>query len=172
MISDIRKMAGVQGAIYFSSKSFERNPNGWSDSLQQHYYRYPAIVPAMPWIDTGTIAQPVVHVHVGAGDGIGSTLAIENGDTARKIKSFIIYAFDKEDSARNTSLGSNIRRIIPAVTHKVDYLVMQADLNKQFAVSCIDFVNHESAPVFLAPIIPAVAKQEETSAPPSATTKK
>jgi uncharacterized lipoprotein YddW (UPF0748 family) len=51
-INHLRKNPNVQGSVYFSSKSFERNPNGWNDSLQNNYYAKPAIVPPMPWVDT------------------------------------------------------------------------------------------------------------------------
>ncbi|MDQ3681975.1 MAG: hypothetical protein M3352_02740 [Bacteroidota bacterium] len=35
----LRKYPTIQGSIYFSSKTFYRNPNGWNDSLQNNYYR-------------------------------------------------------------------------------------------------------------------------------------
>ncbi len=50
-IKKLREYPQVQGSIYFSSKTFNRNPNGWNDSLQNNYYKYPAIIPPMPWID-------------------------------------------------------------------------------------------------------------------------
>lgn len=46
----LRKYPNVQGSIYFSSRSFDRNPNGWNDSLQNNYYKYPASIPAMNWL--------------------------------------------------------------------------------------------------------------------------
>ncbi len=46
----LRKYPNVQGSIYFSSKSFNNNPNGWSDSLKNNYYRLPAKVPEMNWL--------------------------------------------------------------------------------------------------------------------------
>lgn len=49
-IKILRKTPGIQGSIYFSSKSFDRNPNGWNDSLRNNYYRRPASVPDMPWL--------------------------------------------------------------------------------------------------------------------------
>ncbi len=55
MIQSLRSTPNIQGAIYFSSKSFEKNPNGWSDSLRNNYYKNPALVPPMNWVDsTGT----------------------------------------------------------------------------------------------------------------------
>jgi hypothetical protein len=32
-------MPNVHGQIYFSSTTFDRNPNGWNDSLRNNYYR-------------------------------------------------------------------------------------------------------------------------------------
>ena len=49
-IDSLRTRANVQGAIFFSSKSFDRNPNGWNDSLQQNQFREPALMPEMEWL--------------------------------------------------------------------------------------------------------------------------
>jgi uncharacterized lipoprotein YddW (UPF0748 family) len=49
-IEDLRNTPNVQGAIYFSSTTFDRNPNGWSDSLRNNYYRQPALIPPMDWL--------------------------------------------------------------------------------------------------------------------------
>ncbi|MGZ5246231.1 MAG: glycoside hydrolase family 10 protein [Flavitalea sp.] len=50
-INMMRSYPEIQGAIYFSSKSFVNNPNGWCDSLQNNYYKIPAMVPPMPWLN-------------------------------------------------------------------------------------------------------------------------
>jgi uncharacterized lipoprotein YddW (UPF0748 family) len=49
-IKILRKYPNVQGSIYFSSNSFNNNPNGWNDSLQNNYYRSPALIPNMEWL--------------------------------------------------------------------------------------------------------------------------
>ena len=46
-IEAIRNTPNVQGMIFFSSKSFDKNPNGWSDSLRLNYFAEPAPTPAM-----------------------------------------------------------------------------------------------------------------------------
>lgn len=46
----LRRNKNVQGSIFYSSKSFERNPNGWNDSLRRNYYRVPVPTPVMPWL--------------------------------------------------------------------------------------------------------------------------
>jgi hypothetical protein len=49
-IDSLRSKKNVQGAIFFSSTSFDKNPNGWNDSLQNNYYRTPALIPLMEWL--------------------------------------------------------------------------------------------------------------------------
>lgn len=49
-INLVRAYPTVQGSAYFSSKTFYGNPNGWNDSLQNNYYRTPALIPPMPWL--------------------------------------------------------------------------------------------------------------------------
>ncbi len=50
MIQAVRNTPNMHGVIYFSSKSFEKNPNGWNDSLKNNYYRDPATIPSMEWM--------------------------------------------------------------------------------------------------------------------------
>ncbi|MFT3682156.1 MAG: family 10 glycosylhydrolase [Ferruginibacter sp.] len=46
-VETIRNTPNIQGMIFFSSKSFEKNPNGWSDVLRQNYFKEPAVVPGI-----------------------------------------------------------------------------------------------------------------------------
>lgn len=46
----MRNTPNMKGMIYFSSKTFERNPNGWSDSLRLNYFKVPVKVPEMNWL--------------------------------------------------------------------------------------------------------------------------
>jgi uncharacterized lipoprotein YddW (UPF0748 family) len=49
-IERIRQTSNIHGMIFFSSKSFEKNPNGWNDVLRLKYFREPAIIPEMKWL--------------------------------------------------------------------------------------------------------------------------
>jgi len=44
-INKIRSATNIQGMSFFSSKTFEINPNGWSDSLRLNYFKNPAPLP-------------------------------------------------------------------------------------------------------------------------------
>jgi len=49
-IEAMRSFPNIQGQVYFSSKSFVNNPNGWSDSLRNVYYKEAALIPPMEWL--------------------------------------------------------------------------------------------------------------------------
>ncbi len=51
-IEALRNTPNIQGMIFFSSKSFNNNPNGWSDSLRLEYFKEPAKTPEMNWINS------------------------------------------------------------------------------------------------------------------------
>lgn len=50
MIEALRNTPNIQGMIFFSSKTFEKNPNNWSDSLRLNYFKEPAKTPEMEWL--------------------------------------------------------------------------------------------------------------------------
>ncbi len=46
-IAKLRNTPNINGMIFFSSKTFERNPNGWNDSLRLQFFKEPASLPTM-----------------------------------------------------------------------------------------------------------------------------
>jgi Glycosyl hydrolase-like 10 len=145
MITAMRNTPNINGAIYFSSKTFERNPNGWNDSLRENYYKYPAVIPAMSWVDTSVIAPPGLSFSSVAAKGNAAVINIENKETTKKIKAFIIYRFSIDDTIISSGSAKNIIKIIPATANAVQYTISsQENGNGVIAASCIDFENNES----------------------------
>lgn len=48
----VRETPNIHGSIFYSSKTFDKNPHGWNDSLRNNYYREPAPIPVMEWLDS------------------------------------------------------------------------------------------------------------------------
>jgi len=46
-ITQLREKANINGMMFYSSKIFEKNPNGWNDSLRLNYFKEPAPLPVM-----------------------------------------------------------------------------------------------------------------------------
>ena len=59
-IKNLREYFTTDGSAFFSAGIFKNNPNGWNDSLQYNYYRLPAIIPPMAWIDSSLPEKPVI----------------------------------------------------------------------------------------------------------------
>ena len=88
-----RSFPGIQGAVYFSSRSFEPNPNGWCDSLQNSYYHYPALIPPMPWIDSAKPHSPQFHVEYNRKEST-ATAWFAAGDQRDSLRGFAVYRSD------------------------------------------------------------------------------
>jgi hypothetical protein len=91
-IKKLRAYPTTQGSIYFSSKTFDKNPNGWNDSLRNNYYAYPALPPPMPWIDNIAPEKPIVEK---LNDGI--IKIAYNGK--EKIKGYTVFVVDESKAA-------------------------------------------------------------------------
>lgn len=102
-IKSLRNYSTVQGSIYFSSKSFNRNPNGWNDSLRNNYYRYPALIPPMVWIPKITPAIPKISA-ITVNDSVVISVARPVG--VQDLKGYVIYA--DISASVNTANAKNI----------------------------------------------------------------
>jgi uncharacterized lipoprotein YddW (UPF0748 family)/predicted transcriptional regulator len=89
----LRSYPSLQGAVFFSSKSFENNPNGWCDSLQHTYYNYPALIPPMPWIDSTKPHPAQFHIEYNQKD-FSATAFLAKGDPQDTLRGFAIYQSD------------------------------------------------------------------------------
>jgi uncharacterized lipoprotein YddW (UPF0748 family) len=98
-----------QGCVFFSAANFMDNPLGWCDSLRENYYRYPALVPPMPWIDTTQPPAPQVEALV-EGDSVHVTLSASD---SLPLRLFVVYRYLTGDA--DTALDPvHIYKILPA----------------------------------------------------------
>ena len=88
----LRRNPNVQGSIYFSSVSFNKNPNGWNDSLQNNYYRYPALLPPMRWIDNEKPWPPIVEKTITQDSLIQLTVKPDPRNRV-EIKYYVVYQY-------------------------------------------------------------------------------
>ena len=106
----IREYPGaVHGSVYFSSKTFVRNPNGWNDTLQRNYYKFPALIPPMPWIDS---IQPPAPVAIKIQNGIWQF----STPNESRVKYFVIYC--NADDPGSIHSAESIIKILPAENGK------------------------------------------------------
>ncbi len=140
-INLLRTYPSLQGSAFYSSKSFLRNPNGWNDSLRTNYYRYPAIVPPMPWIDSIMPAVPSVSTR---GDGSWALASTP----ASLIRYYLLYELAANGTARAEPAA--IRAIVPNVNGAAIVTRQQSMLCARGCfVTAISKNNKESDPLIL-----------------------
>ncbi|MEO8112117.1 MAG: family 10 glycosylhydrolase, partial [Ginsengibacter sp.] len=118
-IRRLREYPQIQGSIFFSSATFKSNPNGWSDSLRNNYYAYPAIVPPMPWIDSVKPSRPILLFDSAKVEIYDQTINLYLRDSSliKNLNRYVIYNFldtseiDKSDVQNITEIvvsGNNL----------------------------------------------------------------
>jgi uncharacterized lipoprotein YddW (UPF0748 family) len=136
-ITNLRQYETVQGSAYFSSKSFNRNPNGWSDSLRNNYYKHPALVPPMYWIDSVPPPKPEV------GKIADSRKYMVDYTGKEPIKGFVLYSVEQGKQA--TFSNAVIVNIFSAQKLlELDLSTLNIANNVQLFVSAIDKSNNVS----------------------------
>ena len=136
-IKALRENKNVHGSVFFSSKTFESNPNGWNDSLQNNYYQYPAIVPPMLWIDSIAPIAPLI-------ENIDSNLVRIYYRGAEKIKQFALYKLQPgiQEIRENATL---FELITADKTIDIDLSEVELNENEKLYVSVVDRNNNVSS---------------------------
>lgn len=147
MIQMLRKYPQIQGAVYYSSKVFKTNPNGWNDSLRNNYYKYPAIIPPMPWLAETMPPAPIVKTTSDRKNGMLTTTFLVLKD--QDIRHIAIYRYPKNSSANS---GQPVYQLIPYTTNARFELRMdkeQKEKGYQYYATVVDKNNVESEPQLL-----------------------
>jgi uncharacterized lipoprotein YddW (UPF0748 family) len=144
MIRAIRNTPNVHGQIYFSSRSFEKNPLGWNDSLQQNFYRYPALIPPMAWMPGDIPPSPELIQASGSTGGrmyfrVAMPVQFEEG-----VRQLGVYIQTETGKGFETSKLWRTEPATDTVHLQLDFPSEQEDV--QLFFTSISYVNKESDP--------------------------
>jgi len=147
-IKKLREYPQVQGSVFFSSSTFNSNPNGWSDSLRNNYYKYPAIVPPMSWIDSIKPAQPeiVLDSTKPAIFDYSVDLYLKQDTVDNRINRYVIYSFGDTTEMDNSD-PKNITEIIESGDNYYKFNLQNISLQQDqivIAVTSLTNTNVES----------------------------
>lgn len=144
-----RQQRAVQGSVFFSAKNLKLNPLNIRDSLQTNFYRHPAVVPPMTWLDSVPPLPPRDLKAADTPDGIElfwqqSAEALD-GDGA---SAYLVYRFE----GRRPALRLDDPRYIVARCQgeaATQFIDKTADPKKKYvyAVTALDRLNNESREV-------------------------
>jgi hypothetical protein len=145
-ISYIRQNENINGSVFFSSKSLRNNPLGISDTLKNNYYRFVALPPLMPWLDSVPPNAPknVMATHV----LLGTLVTWQLPDLARDNEppyGFVVYRF-AEDEEVDLEYTENIKAIF--YTPTLSWLDMNTNptIKYKYVITTLDRLKNESPP--------------------------
>ena len=146
-IKRLREYPQVQGSIFFSSSTFNSNPNGWNDSLKNNYYKYPAIVPPMNWIDNVSPKRPVISFDSTKEFYKDSIEIYFKQDTTNvNVNRYVIYNFDDTLNMDNSD-PKNITEIIIAENYSYKFNLQNFSVRQNkiiIAITDLTTTNNES----------------------------
>ena len=141
------------GSVFFSAKSLYVNPLHTTDSLRLSLFRYPALVPTMPWLDAMPPRPPVnftlrrLRQFVTLNWQPGP--AAPDGDEAAY---YVLYRFEQGETPSPDD-PRRILRVLRPVTPgaAVAYVDTTARPGQAYAyyLTAVDRLHNESAPVHL-----------------------
>lgn len=142
-----RNFINVHGSCFFSAKHIKNNVKGFTDSLRNDLYKFPAIPPTMPWIDS---IPPLPPKNLAAnGNAVSIVLTWEKPDTAYDgdlPKYYIVYRSEGEDTI-DINNPKYIRKIIPIdTTSFIDVFSVQFNKKYTYIVTSLDRLHNESVP--------------------------
>ncbi|MCS7019412.1 MAG: family 10 glycosylhydrolase [Cytophagales bacterium] len=143
-----RRLPQVLGSLFFSSRSLLANPLGFGDSLRQDLFRFPALVPPMPWKDDSPPAAPQNLTAQVIRNSVLLTWNKPAAGTAATdaVRYFAVYRFE-QGSAINLNDVRAIR-IVTAndTTAFIDETHSLAEARYQYVVTAFDRLHNESLP--------------------------
>ena len=140
-----RQYPDVTGSVFFSAKSLRDNLGKSRDSLRTDFYKYPALVPTMPWLDATPPGQPRDLKCAPAQDGIELFWQEPNQPTELdKVRYYVVYRTDGSRLPRTTDPRRILTTWLPETgTRLVD---KTADPKKgyTYVITSVDRLHNES----------------------------
>ena len=122
-------LQNIKGSMFFSYRNLKTNILGIKDQLRANAYKYPALIPTMPWLDNSAPSKPSIH---SVTDGPNGATISWNNNAGNDAAYFVIYRFNRGQliDGNNSSVivttirnnGSEVLSYVDkAVTNSSDY---------------------------------------------------
>ena len=141
-----RNTGGVNGFIFFSSKSILSNPLGIGDSLRQHYLHFPAFHPqVLAYPEEVPCSAPHI-LSISVDNGLVKIDWRSNAGKCVATDQYLVYRFD--GNAVNFEDSRNIVAIIPANKRDLTFFDRGAEVDHVYSYAITAATRHfkESAP--------------------------
>ncbi|UZR94001.1 family 10 glycosylhydrolase [Chondrinema litorale] len=146
-IENNRRFKNISGSAFFSISSLIRNSKNFADSLKSKYYKQPALLPAMAWLDSIPPNAPIHLKKIKTDQGWmlswqESPIAFD-GDTA---KGYLLYRFP--DTLSFDTEDTNYLIQFLTVDQKNYHDTNAGTKNYNYLLTAYDRLNNESTASF------------------------
>lgn len=138
-----RNFEAVRGSMFFSATQFAQNPLGFTERLRTDLYRYPALVPTMPWLDAEAPDAPTLNEAVPAKNGV--RLSWAGGGSADET-AYVVYRFEGETAGSLDDAANILDTVRKQAGETQTYTDRQAQLGHTYTyvVTAVDRLQNES----------------------------
>ncbi|GAA3986546.1 family 10 glycosylhydrolase [Hymenobacter antarcticus] len=151
----LRQQPNVRGSIYYKTVDLRANPLGFTDSLRTNFYRFPALLPTMPWKDNVPPTAPgqVVLLNNPATASVEMRWqpgpAATDGEVARQYAVYRIPYHAGPVTAADLANPAHLR----AVTDTTAFSEPAPNTAFLYALTALDRLHNESAPATLTQLL-------------------
>lgn len=148
-IKMLREDPNIQGSVFYSGTSLLHNPNGWADSLKNNYYKTPALIPPMQWVDVNAPHAPVITNFTESKKTADASFIFyakpSDSLETEDVKTYVVYV-----SGDQVSLGSKPYMLIAAKDKKeFQFSIAQSQIAADWdgcyiTITSVDRENNES----------------------------
>ncbi len=165
-----RTYSNIHGSTFFRSQYFSSNPLNFRDSLIEHLYATPALLPTMPW-RSNVAPQPVKNftANIRNNNVQLNWNAPAATDEMHKVRQFVVYRFNNDIIDLNNADAIQLVTGNAQTTTYIDSNLIPADY--YYVVTALDRFHNESEPSYVAkasfiPIIQVIVIQPKTATDP------
>jgi uncharacterized lipoprotein YddW (UPF0748 family) len=165
-----RTYSNIQGSTFFRSQYFSSNPLKFRDSLIEHLYATPALLPTMPWRNN-VAPQPVKNftANIRNNNVQLSWNAPAATDEMHKVRQFVVYRFNSDVIDLNNADAIQLITGNAQTTTYIDSNLIPAEY--YYVVTALDRFHNESEPSYVAkasfvPITQVIVIQPKTATDP------
>ncbi|MDN4074965.1 glycoside hydrolase family 10 protein [Fictibacillus terranigra] len=140
-----RTYGDFKGSMHFSAKDLRKNPLGIADRLQNDIYKYPSLIPPMPWIDDQTPKAPKIRrIQVNNNE---VSFAIEKHNKHSDATAYAVYRFNGKKSG---NIEDPAHLLTTVYSPKKRYLFSDKTIESgkayTYLVTALDRTHNESKP--------------------------
>lgn len=141
-----RTYSNIHGSTFFRSNYFSSNPLKFRDSLTEHMYSTPALLPTMPWRDSEA-PQPIKNVTANIRNNhvqLNWSTAAATTNELNRVRQFVVYRFNSAAINLNDADAIQLITANAQTTTYTDSNLIPAEY--YYVVTALDRFHNESEP--------------------------